>query len=194
MDPSAQTIHPQVLAAIIAAFVSALAAVLTFVAAKWQLRGKLLELDLKRNELEKVGAKLQADAEALRQTLMRDVLGKRMAAYAELWRVFITYERNWLLEQKVFDEKWALAFLLALNECNANHGVFFSEEVYRPFFEYRSRLLGLVEKAKARELISQDDIARLMEVSTRGTAGMKSLATAMKDDLGSYTRVVIQTV
>jgi hypothetical protein len=199
-----------VLAAIIAALISALAAVLTFVASRWQMRGKLLELelkktelentasakmlelDLKRGELEKTGAKLQAEAEALRQTLMRDVLAKRMAAYAELWRVFITYERNWLLEQKSFDQQWASAFLLELNLCNANHGVFFSEEVYKPFFEYRERLLRLVAKTKSGNAISQDDIAGLMEVSTLGTPGKKSLGGAMKDDLGSYTRLVIQ--
>lgn len=181
------------LAAIIAAAVSALAAALTLLAARWQTRSRMLELDLKKSELEKAGAKLEAEVEALRQTVMRDVLEKRMAAYAELWRVFITHERNWLLEEKAFDKQWALDFLAALNACNADHGVFFSEEVYRPFFEYRSRLLGLVAKAKAGQAISPDDIGSLTEISTRGTGEMKSLAAAMKDDLGSYTRLVIQT-
>ncbi|CAB1084386.1 hypothetical protein D1AOALGA4SA_11911 [Olavius algarvensis Delta 1 endosymbiont] len=196
MDPqtmSGQTLHPQVLTAIIAGVVSAIGAVLALLGARWQLRGKMLELDLKKAELEKTGARLEAEAEALRQTIMRDVLVERMAAYAALWQVFITYERNWLYEHKIFDEKWASDFLHAVNSCNADHGVFFSQAVYRPFFEYRRRLLELVAKVKDGNPISNADINNLMEISTIGTTELKSMAGAMKDELGSYMRVAIQT-
>ena len=175
-----------VLAAIIAAIVSTFAAIVTLISARWQMRGKLLELD-------NLGKQLNAEAEALRQTVMRDVLAKRMNAYAALWRVFITYERNWLLEGKPFDGKWAKTFLEALNKCNADHGVFFSEEVYKPFFEYRNRVMALASRAASGAPISREDIDGLVAVSSTGVNDMKSLATAMKDDLGSYTRVVIRT-
>jgi hypothetical protein len=183
---------PAVVAAIIAGITSAVGAAIALVGAKWQLRGKMLELDLKKAELDKVGARLEADAEALRQTLMRDVLEKRMAAYAALWRVMLTYERNWLLEQKALDAEWAGHFLVALNGCNAEHGVFFSESVYKPFFEYRQRLVALLAQAKA-GVISKADLTPMMEISTTGIPGtMKALGAAMKDDLGSYLRIAIQ--
>lgn len=203
-------LQPQVIAAVIAALVSAIAAAIALLGSRWQLRGKLLELelkkqeivgaaqtklielDLKRDELHRAAVKLQADAEALRQTLMRDVLAKRMAAYAEMWRVFITYERNWLLEAKPLDLNWARTFLLELNACNANHGVFFSEHVYVPFFEYRQRLVELFKQAERGHPITPDHVLLLTEISTTGTPQLKSLAMAMKDDLGSYRNVALQ--
>src|SRR5262245_57552134 len=106
------------ISALIAAAVSAAGVIVALLSARWQLRGKILELELKKDEIAKVGARLQAEAEALRQTLLRDVLGRRMNAYAALWKVFITYERNWLVERKTFDRAWADEFLLALNVCN----------------------------------------------------------------------------
>jgi uncharacterized FlgJ-related protein len=185
--------NPQITSALIAAGVSAAGVAVTLVSARWQLRGKMSELELKRDEVEKIGAKLQAEAEALRQTLMRDVLARRMQAYAALWRVFISYERNWLIEEKALNEEWATSFLIALNACNAEHGVFFSQNVYHPFFEYRKRLVDIVKSAKMGQSISEDDVSGLVEVSTIGIGDMKSLGGAMKDDLGSYMRVVIQT-
>jgi uncharacterized protein YajQ (UPF0234 family) len=72
--------NPQITSALIAAGLSAAGVAVTFVSARWQLRGKMSELELKRDELQKIGAKLQAEAEALRQTLMRDVLARQMQA------------------------------------------------------------------------------------------------------------------
>jgi predicted naringenin-chalcone synthase len=184
--------NPQVTAAVIAAAVSAAGVVVALLSARWQLHGKLSELELKRQELERIGATLQAEAEALRQTVMKDVLARRMNAYAALWSVFISYERNWVIEERPLDTAWAAAFLVALNACNAEHGVFFSEQVYRPFFEYRKRLIDITRRARAGKPIERKDVDALVEVSTTGMGDMKSLAGAMKDDLGSYMRVVIQ--
>ena len=115
-----------------------------------------------------------------------------MDAYADLWKVVIGYGRNWFIEGKPADAAWATEFLTVLNACNAQHGVFFSEDVYRPFFEYRERLILIFAKAKEGLAIGPDDIAALTQLSTHGAPGMKSLAGAMKDDLGSYVRVAIQ--
>jgi hypothetical protein len=207
--------EPIIISALIAAM-SGIAAAL--IAAHWQMKTKTKELDLKeqeikrtldlksqemetsldlkRQEIERTSAKMNADAEALRQTLMRDVLLKRMQAYAALWRVFITYERNWLYEGKPFDLDWAVTFLAEINSCNAEHGVFFSERVYHSFFRYRERLLDIVSEAKRGIQIQNRHIEKLVEISTKGTIidGEKvfALGAVLKDDLGSYIPVAIQ--
>ena len=172
---------PQLTSGLIAAFVS-LAGVLVAI---WQVQ-------LKKQEVEKIGARLQAEAEALRQTLMRDVLARRMDAYAALWRVFITYERNWEIEQRPLTAEWANEFLTALNACNAEHGVFFSQHVYVPFFQYRQILVDIARRAHSGEPLTESAIENLRKASTIGIDNYPSLATAMKDDLGSYMRVIIQ--
>ena len=182
-----------VISALIAGAVSLVGVLLAFYSSKHQVVTKLSELELRRKELENVSKKLIAEADALRQNLMRDILAKRMLAYAALWEVFITYERNWLLEQKEFDLKWANMFLRDLNTCNAKHGVFFSQQVYVPFFEYRKRLLNLVARLQAGTSVGPVEIDSLIEISTRGLPGqMAALGTALKDDLGSYMKVAIQ--
>jgi len=173
--------NPQLTSALVAAVVS-LAGVVVGI---WQLR-------LRKEEVEKIGAKLQAEAEALRQTLMKDVLARRMNAYAALWRVFITYERNWDIEERPLTTEWAEEFLRALNACNAEHGVFFSQQVYVPFYQYRQILVDIARRARKGEVITDEDIKALRKASTFGVDEYPSLATAMKDDLGSYMRVVIQ--
>ena len=186
-----------VLSALIAAVVSTLGVGVALYSSKHQLATKLSELDLKREELENFSKKLTAETDALRQNLMRDILAKRMIAYGALWKVYITYERNWLLEKKAFDVHWAETFVRELNVCNAEHGVFFSQQVYTPFFEFRKRLLGILSGLLAEPagaLASQSAIESLIEVSSLGVKDeMLALGTAMKDDLGSYMRVAIQT-
>ena len=182
-----------VISALIAGAVSVVGAVVAVNESRKQFRTKLSELELKREELEHVSKRLIAETDALRQNLMRDILAKRMLAYAELWKVFITYERNWVLEQKEFDLEWANTFLRKLNACNAEHGVFFSQQVYVPFFEYRKRLLNLVARLQAGASVGPVEIDSLIEISTSGLPGeMVALGTALKDDLGSYMKVAIQ--
>jgi hypothetical protein len=182
-----------VISALIAGAVSLVGVGVAVYSARHQLLTRMSELELKREELENLSRKLAAEAEALRQNLLRDILTKRMLAYAALWKVFITYERNWLLEQKDFDLKWANSFLRDLNACNAEHGVFFSQRVYVPFFEYRKRLLNLVAHLKGGSSVGPTEIDSLIEISTRGLPGeMAALGTALKDDLGSYMKIAIQ--
>lgn len=181
-----------VVSALIAAAVSLVGVAVSLYSTNRQIKTKDAELNLKRQELDAVGAKLQAEADALRQNLMRDILAKRMLAYAALWKVFISYERNWVLEQKAFDLSWAETFLRELNACNAEHGVFFSQQVYDPFYEFRDRLLLILAHLRSGNEVGQDEINSLFEVSSIGLNGNMALSTAMKDDLGSYMRVAIQ--
>jgi hypothetical protein len=183
-----------IISALIAGAVSLAGASLTLNQSKRNLAAKLAELDLKREELQSLGKRLVAESEALRQNIMRDILAKRMSAYAALWKVFITHERNAILERKSLDLAWAEAFIRELNICNADHGVFFSQQVYAPFFEYRRRLLEIAERLRSGHAIGPPEIDSLVECSSKGVQDkMLSLATAMKDDLGSYMKVAIQS-
>ncbi|HEV2962488.1 MAG TPA: hypothetical protein VG649_11725 [Candidatus Angelobacter sp.] len=97
--------HQQITAALIAAFVSFLGVVVAIASARWTI--------ISARE------KLLADAQALQQNLLKDVLAKRMEAYAALWKIIITYDLNWLLEGKQLDGNWSVEFLRELNACNA---------------------------------------------------------------------------
>ena len=160
-----------VAAALIASVVSALGVLVSLASARWQL------LENQR--------KLKADYEVMRQTMLGDVLARRMDAYAALWRVLVTYDLNWRLEGERQDAEWAVQFLRALNECNAQHGVFFSQPVYEAFGAYRACLADIRTKMHASTDLQPGDLERLIVLAT-GTKGKLGLATAMKDDLGSY--------
>ncbi|MGA2168844.1 MAG: hypothetical protein ABSG62_11575 [Terracidiphilus sp.] len=170
-------ISPQILSALIAAFVSVLGVIVAVVSARWSIMS--------------AREKVRADTQALRQNLLKDVLAKRMAAYAALWRVFITYDLNWMLEGKKPDQNWVAEFLHELNECNADHGVFFSQSVYLRFVEYRACLADIAQRSRNGEEISLRDVDRLVALAA-GTDGKPGLATALKDDLGSYVRIHLQ--
>ena len=61
--------------------------------------------------------KLRYEIESVRQRLQREVLARRLAAYAALWKVMITHDLNWVLEGRPLGREWADSFLKALNEC-----------------------------------------------------------------------------
>lgn len=114
-----------------------------------------------------------------------------MAAYAAVWKVLITYDLNWQLEGKEPDKQWSADFLRELNACNAEHGVFFSQAVYARFVEYRGCLVGIAERARSSGQVSLDDVQRLATLAA-GSPDSPGLATALKDDLGSYIRIHLQ--
>jgi len=163
--------HPQIIAALIAGVVSLIGGLVTIAVARWTLASA-------RN-------KLLADIQALRQDLFKEVLGKRMNAYAALWNTIITFDLNWLLEGKSVDAKWSSAFLRELNSCNAEHGVFFSQSVYEHFVKYRRCLVEIDTRARAGQSITHEDLGKLEQLSA-GANHQPGLATALKDDLGSY--------
>jgi hypothetical protein len=184
---------PQETAALAAVTISAIGVTVTFLSSRWQFAQKAKELELKQAELDKVGIKLQAEAFSLQQNFMKDVIARRMNAYAAVWRVIIEFGLNWKIEGKSIDNDWATEFLLALNKCNAEHGVFFSEDVYRSFFAYREVLIDIVKRTREGGEVSEAEVDVLTVISTKGLPGMKSLAGALKDDLGSYLALAIRT-
>jgi len=168
---------PQIVAALIAALVSILGVAISIASARWSVVS--------------ARERILAEAAALQQNLLKDVLAKRMEAYAALWKVMITYDLNWLLERKQLDRSWAAEFLRELNVCNAEHGVFFSQPVYERFVEYRACLAGIVEGSRISGEISMPEVERLANLA-KGTNGHPGLATALKNDLGSYVRINLQ--
>jgi hypothetical protein len=191
--------NPQVTAALVAGLVSLLGVVAAVASARWTnkaARQRLLaDATLARERLfaeaKLAREKLLADAEALRQNLLRDVLAKRMAAYAAIWKVVITYDLNWVLEGKRLDGSWSVEFLRELNVCNADRGAFFSEFVYKHFAEYRACLANIANGSRRGEEVSAQDVQRLNDL-VLGTAQKPGLATALKDDLGSYLQNILK--
>jgi hypothetical protein len=137
---------------------------------------------------------LTIDADAIKQAMMRDVLAKRLVAYGALWNVIITYDLNWKLEHKTHDMQWIERFAIEINACNAEHGAYFSEQVYKSFFAFRQGVIRILLDARATGNISATELERLDQIAAIGdqTSGTLSLGTAIKNDLGSYMKVAIQ--
>ncbi len=155
-------------AAIVAALVSILGSVLTLLAAHWQVRSKLSELE---------------------QGHLKEVLDGRMKAYPELWRILQARVSNWRMEGKRATGDWAATLYADLNACHANYGVFFSEPVYEAFREVRETTRKLATTYGPHEDVPAEAVRELDEIwSGREKPG---LATELKDDLGSYRPTII---
>ena len=109
-----------------------MSAVVAYLSARWQLRAALRKIDV--------------DILSLKQAQLKDIMTKRLDAYSRLWLIVQSRTSDWRIERKAVDEKWASEFLLALNACHADYGVFFSETVYRSYFDFREKLIIVVAK------------------------------------------------
>jgi hypothetical protein len=167
---------PLVTGALVAAIVSILGVLVSLLSSRWQLRAALQKLDL--------------DFESLRQSQLREILTKRMAAYPALWSIMLTYDLNWQIEGKELDKEWAREFLAKLNKCNADYGVFFSQPVYSKFFEFREAVIAIEGKLSKDEDVTQE-IKALGRIAA-GEGSSPGLGTLLKDDLGSYASTVFQ--
>jgi hypothetical protein len=155
---------PRVAAAVIAGAVSLVSAAISYLATRWQLKAKHIELE---------------------QLQLKDVLAKRMETYPKLWNVLLTYGRNWTMDGKQQDAEWSREFLRKLNECNAEFGVFFSQSVYAKFHEYRTALSEIANKLASGSAVTAEEYQRLVHISV-GADGKPGLGTQLKADLGSY--------
>src|SRR5262245_17044469 len=157
------------MAALIAAAVSILGSGLTFWAARWQVRSKLSELE---------------------QAQLKDVLAKRMEAYPRLWHVLQARVSNWRYAGKPVTGTWARELFDRLNACHAKYGVFFSEPVYRAFFDVRRAVGDLVEQYGPKDVVPAAEVAELDALwSGKGQPGLAGL---LKDDLGSYRQILLR--
>jgi hypothetical protein len=147
--------------ALIAAVVSGLGSGLV---ARWQIRSKLRELE---------------------QIQLKDILAKRMDAYAELWSILQGQVSNWPMEGKPCDGKWALRLYVDLNACHAKWGVFFSKPVYDSFCEVRQAVFDLAKDYDLNDKVPPEAVCALDEIWSA------ALAAHLKNDLGSFRPTMI---
>lgn len=164
-------VDTKVTAAIIAAVVSLIGAILTLVAARWQIRAKLDELT---------------------QAQFKDVLAKRIELYPRLWRIVQESTSDWKLAKKPVDCGWARNLMASLIAWHAECGVFLSQRAYEKFAELRARVLLIVENCEKKNAPTSADLDALDDIYS-GVSAVPvdnprhySLATWMKNDLGSY--------
>jgi hypothetical protein len=134
---------------------------------------------------------IKAELDELRQTQLTEIVKRRIEVYPQIWSVILNYVINWQLEKKTRDKIWAKDFLSDLNKCNAENGIFFSESVYKKFYEFISALVKLEAKLSSDVDVTVEELKVLDDIFI-GKAGSPGLATYLKDDLGSYQSVVLQ--
>lgn len=193
-------LEPTVIAAIISGVVAVLGVLVSSILARGQTRIqaqelelRTRELDFRAKELENFAKQLEAQLEENRQAQLVEIIKKRIETYPQLWSVLLTYGRNWRLEGKVRDAAWAQEFLLQLNKCHAEFGVFFSQPVYAKFHEFQNFLKLIAEILSEGKEVYQEQYVQLFRIingdQLEGTPG---LATHLKNDLGSYSIAAIQ--
>lgn len=168
----------KVTAAIIAAVVSLIGAILTLLAAHWQVKAKLDELT---------------------QAQFKDVLAKRIEHYPRLWKIVQESTSDWKRAGKAVDFNWVQTLLEGLTAWHAECGVFLSQHAYEKFAELRTRALEIVKRCDKDHAPTLGDLDRLDDIySGVSTAPLDNpshygLATCLKDDLGSYKIAAISS-
>jgi hypothetical protein len=165
MQNASGSMNNAIIAALIAASVSFLAAIVSLTSAVWQRKV--------------AREKVEVDIRSLRWT-------QHAQAYPKVWSVVQKNTSDWRTERKEINAKWARDFLVQLNGCHADWGVLFSQPVYKKFCEFRDTLIGIVDKPHPSEedLISLDLIWSGYK-DPRGHV-ILGLATLLKEELDSY--------
>lgn len=198
-----------IISALIAAVVSLIGILINYLISKGQARHNLRELEIKEREidtvqknfseelrlkgieLESIQKNLEREFEELRQTQMLRIMEKRIEAYPKLWSIHIRYETNWAYEKKKKNKTWAQKYVEELNNFNIEYGLFFSEDLYKKFFQLRGKLYVAIEKTENEMAnIDQEYIKEIREI-VYGANGEPGLSTIEKDDLGSYMNVAV---
>ncbi len=189
--------EPIILSAIISGIFATVGALVSFIISKQEINIKLKDIELKNQEIElktkelnALTQKLKMEFEALKQGQFIEILKKRLESYPKLWDILVRYNaENMVGENR--DEKWSSQFLRELDKCNAEIGVFFSQDVYIRFREYEGLLKIINHRLVDGNPVNKDDFDRLDKIYY-GNLGAPGLATFIKDDLGSYSNVIIQ--
>jgi hypothetical protein len=181
---------PKFEAALIAAAVALVGSTLTFIATYWQTRQQL-----------------RSKIEELTQTQYKDIIAKRIEVYSKLWKIVQTelsdLERLEKLRNPDWrpDSQWLGRLLGKLIEWHQEYGVFLSEGSYSAFARLRHEAVELLKACNKdgrdptlEEFESLDRIYYYGYVSEEKRKGglepreelELSLATCLKNDLGSY--------
>ena len=141
----------------------------------------LSNIEMKNRELKE---SYQQNQESLTGGALSALTLKRIELYPKLWRVIITYGKNWKFNGNVHDGEWANKFLKEINDCNCECGVYFSKDVYLSFHKLRSKLHEISA------LCGKDDWLSDMQINEVNILlyGDKEagLCALLKDDLGNY--------
>jgi hypothetical protein len=192
-SPTGSMVIPQVTVAVISGIFGLVSVIASYIIAKSQSSLKAREIELKAKEIEESAKRLINEMESLKQSQLTSVLQKRLETYPKLWAVLVEYCINRKMLRIPRDGSWAKEFLRALNDCNAEIGIFFSQSVYYNFVQFRSALSQIETKYANGEEVSQAELD-FLDSLWYGADGMPGLATKLKDDLGSYRSMIIQTV
>jgi len=167
-------LDPSVAAALVAGIVSIVVGLFAYISSRYTVLSNVSAL---RHQVE--------------QTQFQDILAKRIELYPKLWRIHIHYETNWTLEEKPKTREWAQQYVAELNEFNLDGGVFFSEDLYKKFFQLRSQLYEAIKETRPNGTVDPSRAKAIREV-VYGTKADPGLSTHLKDDLGSYASVTLQ--
>lgn len=206
---------PEVVAALIAGVVATIGVIVSIYIARHQVdvqvRLKTQELEaqaqlksqeleaqgnLKARELQVLASQLRAEQESVRQEQLTEILRKRIETYPVLYEIITVYGRNWEIEGKSFDHRWARSFLKALIDNNAKNGAFFSKRVYEWYGLLRTSLEDLSGRLAAGGVATREDIERLYDIIRgpilpSGDERDPGLGSYIKDELGSYVTLIV---
>jgi len=185
--------------ALIAGGVSIIGTIVTYISIKGNLKAKISELKIreseiiiKQKEFENTAKNIELHLESLKQNQLSEIVKKRIEVYPKLWKIIITYGTEWVFEEKEYNIEWAKNYLNELREYNKEYGVFFSQEVYNSFFYLRHGLTKIIKNHKLNNTISQSECSDLYKIIINLTTMCEPLSVVMKDDLGSYSKSIIQ--
>ncbi len=153
-----------------------------------------MQVRVKLREIENFHTELSTRLENYRQMQLLEILKLRAKVYPELWRIVLEHTVNWPYRREIRDENWALEFLEEIDKWNATNGLFFSEYSYSKFKKFRKLLFEITRSLSAEDATvagaDYEDLYRLF-IGDRSSQ-TTGLATALKNDLGSYLDAAIQ--
>lgn len=191
-----EDIMPEIVAAVIGGFVGLFTALISSYLTNKNMRA-VSASDLQSRTVQ-LSKQLEAQSdqlkdeiairlEDLRQTQALEVLKKRLEVYPRLYGIIANYGRSWEVAGKPFNNAWAKEFRDALLACNADTGVFFSDNVYLAYGALRNKLDEVEAATRAGGVAKREHILEIYAIiRARDEWDGRGLGTFMKDDLGGF--------
>ncbi|MFF2410921.1 hypothetical protein [Streptomyces sp. NPDC058092] len=133
-----------------------------------------------------VRATTRTNRNSVVQTQIQEILKKRIELYPQIWKTCIRYEVNWEFTNQDKTREWAERYAQELNEFNLECGVFFSQAVYKKFFDLRELLHQAIDETPPGIKVSRRLVDGIRGSFYGDHVKSPGLSTLLKDDLGSY--------
>jgi hypothetical protein len=187
-----------IISALIAACVTIIGVIFTYITTKQQLRIQSKDMDLKKDQLDlerkkivNISNDVQKEITILHQNQLQEILKKRIEVYPYLWETVTIYWEH--CENNKKDKKWCSEFLNALKRCNEQYGVYFSEAVYTQYHTLFYELKGIyIDLRMLDTIIDKNHIEKINILWYGSDKYGLGLASQLKNDLGSYKIALIQ--